>query len=584
MNAPARTEHLVEPKLELIPCASIAPSETHIQALRRKRYDLESLKDLAASIAKLGVQQPGVVRKLSALRGLASYEIVAGERRWRASRQADVAHFPAIVRELTDAEVLEIQLVENLQRETLHELEEAVGYEELMKVAKITGEQVADRVGKSRSWVYSRLNLLKLDGDARKALEDGRLDVSRALVVASVAQPNQRAEALRLALETGYQSNKPMYSVRELRHKIGVDRLTMPLAGAPFPMDDAKLLPDMGACGPCRFRTANCDPDALDPDVCTNLSCYHLKVKAQGERVRLDVLDAGGKVLRGEEARKISPSVKTVYGHIDLDHVAEGVDDFPEEAPTPPKDIQKEIDDADDPDAALENWPPYRAYLERERLWQPRTYRALLEGMKYTPVVIEDPKTKLVRQLLPFKEAQTLLKKKGLDLPSYYNRKRPTHQAQRSEPAPKAESAQSKAKREAEEQKRQLDQRVNDLTIERILAKIKTKHDGTVGIDELIYLSSATLNDELTVELEAIICRLFGVKKSGWDWAKVLGKLSAKDAGRLITVGLVAGAIANTGFRQQEEIGDAICKRFKIDRKAIEKEVRTELAKKAGGK
>jgi ParB/RepB/Spo0J family partition protein len=159
MNAPTRAAELAEPKLELIPLTAIAPSETHIQRLRRKRYDLETLKDLAASIGKLGVQQPGVVRKLPALRGLAAYELVAGERRWRASRLANTAHFPAIIRELTDAQVLEIQLVENIQRETLHELEEAVGYEELMKVGSLSAEQVAEKVGKSRSWVYSRLNL-----------------------------------------------------------------------------------------------------------------------------------------------------------------------------------------------------------------------------------------------------------------------------------------------------------------------------------------------------------------------------------------------------------------------------------------
>jgi hypothetical protein len=119
MNDRATEAVMLEPKLELIPCAAIAPSETRIQQLRRKRYDMESLKDLAASIGKLGVQQPGVVRKLPAMRGLAAYELVAGERRWRASRLADAHHFPAIIRELTDAEVLEIQLVENIQRETL---------------------------------------------------------------------------------------------------------------------------------------------------------------------------------------------------------------------------------------------------------------------------------------------------------------------------------------------------------------------------------------------------------------------------------------------------------------------------------
>jgi hypothetical protein len=160
MNAPTRTEHLVEPKVELIPVASIAPSETHIQQLRRKRYDIEALARTSPPASPSSAcSSRASCASCPALRGLAAYELVCGERRWRASRQANVAHFPAIVRELGDAEVLEIQLVENLQRESLHPLEEAAGYEELMKVGKITADQVGDRVGLSRSWVYSRLNL-----------------------------------------------------------------------------------------------------------------------------------------------------------------------------------------------------------------------------------------------------------------------------------------------------------------------------------------------------------------------------------------------------------------------------------------
>src|SRR5688572_24511995 len=125
MNAPTAAADLAEPKVELIPLASIAPSETHVQQLRRKRYNMESLADLRMSIAKHGVQQPVVIRPLKAMRGLAKYELVFGERRWRAAGQANLAHIPASLQDLDDAEVLELQLVENLQREDLHPLEEA---------------------------------------------------------------------------------------------------------------------------------------------------------------------------------------------------------------------------------------------------------------------------------------------------------------------------------------------------------------------------------------------------------------------------------------------------------------------------
>jgi ParB/RepB/Spo0J family partition protein len=464
MNAPTKAVEIAEPKVELIPVAAIAPSETHIQQLRRKRYDMEALANLTASIVKLGVQQPGVVRKLKAMRGMASYELVAGERRWRASRQAGVAHFPAIVRELDDATVLEIQLVENLQREDLHPLEEAAGYAELMKVGAVSAEEVGEKVGLSRSWVYSRLNLLKLDGEARAALEDGRLDVSRALVVASVAQPNQRAETLKFALERNY-NDKPIYSVRELRAKILEERLTMPLVGAPFDMTDATLLKEMGDCGSCRFRSGNCDPEALNPDVCTNLSCFHLKIKAQAERVRAKALADGRKVLKGEEARKVSPSVKTCYGHIDLDNRCEW-DSFPEKEPRPREGVEFE----DDPD--------YVAWREREKVWQPRTYRALLEGEKYSTVLLDDPKTKLLRELVPFKEAQQILKKRGIDLPSYANKKRPTGNGSgQSAESREKEEAKNRAAQAREEAAKKIEAEARHRILKQAFPKVKATLD-----------------------------------------------------------------------------------------------------------
>lgn len=553
MNAPVDTVNLVEPKVELIPVAAIAPSETHIQALRRKRYDVETLKDLAASIARLGVQQPGVVRKLPALRGLAAYELVAGERRWRATRLANVAHFPAIVRELGDAEVLEIQLVENLQRESLHELEEGAGYEELMKVAKLKAHEVGDRLGVSRSQVYSRLNLLKLDGEARAALEDGRLDVSRALVVATVAQPNQRTEALRLALLKGY-NDKPVYSVRELRHKIVADKLSMPLKGAPFDMADATLLKDMGECGSCRFRTGNCDPDALDPDVCTNLACFHLKVKAQGERTRAAAEKDGRKVLTGEAARKLSPSVKTVYDHVDLDVVCEA-DGFPEKAP----DLPKEIRDSDD-QQAVDNYPPYRAWRDREALWQPRTYRALLEGEKLTPIVIEDPKTKLTRELLPFRQAQALLKKRGIDLPSYYNRKRPTHQARGS----KEDQAKSNERREQQQARESAKQETELAVRAGVLKALWPKLKATLDKETLLAIADEASGAEEMLEL------LFDHSD--------LRKLKEADLIKVIVYGRIGYAVEN--FFNQREAKDlyALAGKAKVNVEAIRKEVAKERA------
>jgi ParB/RepB/Spo0J family partition protein len=560
MNAPITRDlaaRMAEAAYELIPLANIAVSDTHIQKLRRARYNMESLADLRSSISKLGVQQPVVVRKLQALRGLAAYELVAGERRYRAAGQAGLAHLPAVIRQLTDEEVLEVQLVENLQREDLHPLEEAAGYEELMKVAKLKPEELGDKVGKSRSWVYSRLNLLKLPKNAQDALQDGRLDVSRALLVASVADAEQRDLVLEMALERTH-GNNPSYSVRQLRAKTLKERLTFPLIGAPFPTDDAALVPKAGACGGCQYRTGNCDPEAADPDVCTNVPCYHLKVKTHGDNRRKAVLAAGGKVLRGEDARKISPSIKTCYGHVDLDLVCEH-DNFPEPEP---EDV--DYDNSSDPRMV--------AWHTKEEAWQPRTYRALLAGQKYESVLIDDPKTKQLRELVPFKQAQQLLKKLNIDLPSYANKQRQSFQ--RRDASSPAAAKKDPAKEAAEQAKRDLEERIEKVTLIRILEQAKAKHPGVLSVDDLSWLANHALDD-----VPEEFWKAFGLKDPGWQTESTIKKVPGKDLARFISVALLAHGLTGN-YRDTEATAAASLGRLKIDRKKIEADVRKELTPK----
>jgi ParB/RepB/Spo0J family partition protein len=256
MNAPTRAIELLEPKVELLPLTAIAPSETHIQALRRQRFTKDELKDLADSITKTrGVLQPIVVRPLAALRGLAKYEIVAGERRWLASKLAGLAHIQASVREISDQEVLEVQLIENLQRKGLHELEEAEGYDELMKLKKITAEQLVDMVGKSRSYVYARLKLLALCPEARKAFYAGELDASRALLIARIGHHDTQRQALKDGDAGRIRPRRPM-SYREAHEHI-VRNYMLQLSSAPFDIKDANLVPKAGDCIKCPKRTGN---------------------------------------------------------------------------------------------------------------------------------------------------------------------------------------------------------------------------------------------------------------------------------------------------------------------------------------
>ena len=145
----------------------------------RKEFNREALEGLAESIKANGVIQPLVVRPA----GDDEYELIAGERRWRATQIAGLETVPAVVREASDAEVLEMALVENLQREDLNPIEEAQGYELLIDAFQLTQEEAATRVGKSRAAVANALRLLKLDEDVQTHVRQGRLATGHAKVI-----------------------------------------------------------------------------------------------------------------------------------------------------------------------------------------------------------------------------------------------------------------------------------------------------------------------------------------------------------------------------------------------------------------
>ena len=137
----------------------------------RKRFDQDALADLAESIRVHGIIQPLTVRRLSS----GYYQIIAGERRWRAAKEAGLAEVPAVIIEADDRKVMELGLIENLQREDLNPIEEAEGYQVLMSQYSMTQEETAQRVGKSRSAVANALRLLNLCPPVRAMVEDGRL-------------------------------------------------------------------------------------------------------------------------------------------------------------------------------------------------------------------------------------------------------------------------------------------------------------------------------------------------------------------------------------------------------------------------
>ena len=158
----------------------------------RKRFDDEALEELADSIREHGILQPLTVRRLSS----GYYQIVAGERRWRAARLAGLTEVPAIVIEADDRKVTELALIENLQREDLDPIEEAEGYKKLMDAYNMTQEDVASRVGKSRSAVANALRLLGLCPEVRAMLEAGELSGghARALLPLGAAMQKKAAQ------------------------------------------------------------------------------------------------------------------------------------------------------------------------------------------------------------------------------------------------------------------------------------------------------------------------------------------------------------------------------------------------------
>lgn len=163
----------------------------------RKEFEESALRDLADSIEKHGVLQPILVRPLPT----GGYQIVAGERRWRASRLAGLETVPVVVRDMPDAEAMEIALIENLQREDLNPMEEAEGYRVLMERFSMTQDEVAVRLGKSRPFIANAVRLLALPDAIQAQVRAGLLSAGHARTLLSFADPAEQEKAARLALE-----------------------------------------------------------------------------------------------------------------------------------------------------------------------------------------------------------------------------------------------------------------------------------------------------------------------------------------------------------------------------------------------
>lgn len=191
----------------------------------RKTFEDNALAELTESIRQHGVLQPLVVRP----NPLGGYRIIAGERRWRASRLAGLTEVPAIIKDVTDAEAMEIALIENLQREDLDPIEEAFGYKQLIESCGYTQEQAADRLGKSRTGVTNSLRLLNLEPAVQHLVHDGALSTGHAKVLLAL-DGKEQAEAAEAVAKAGMSVRQTEQYVKKLKKPAAPKPVKLPPA------------------------------------------------------------------------------------------------------------------------------------------------------------------------------------------------------------------------------------------------------------------------------------------------------------------------------------------------------------------
>jgi ParB/RepB/Spo0J family partition protein len=300
-------------------------SNTGSQAERRRHFDKGAIEELADSIKTLGLVNPITARQVNG-----HFEIVAGERRFLAAKKAGLTAVTVSIRTLTDEQVIEVQLVENLQREGLHELAEAEGYEALQKLGH-SAEETAVKVGKSKAYVYARMKLLALCQDSRKAFYDGKISASVALLLARIPVESTQKAALKEVTEDRFGNGALSY--REASDLIQ-RQFMLGLAEAPFPTDQDQLVRGALPCGRCPKNT-NSQPELFGDvkkggpaGVCTDPSCFNAKKEAQAKQQIAAARASGQEVLEGKAAKEVFPhgtyQAHGGYVRLDSDQYANG--------------------------------------------------------------------------------------------------------------------------------------------------------------------------------------------------------------------------------------------------------------------
>lgn len=277
--------------MKMINLKDLVPSITN----PRRTFDKKKLDELTESILEKGVVQPILVRPHNG-----NYEIVSGERRYRASKAANLKDIPAMIKELDNKSAMEIQVIENLHRDDVHPLEEAEGYEMLLGTNGMTGiDDLAIKIGKSKSYIYGRMKLCSLIPEARKRFIEGDMSPSVALLIARIPASLQK-EAMEEVLGNDWDDAMSYKRAKEHLEEGFMVRLDQ----APFDGKDATLCPKAGACTVCPKRTGSAPdlfPDIKRSDICTDTDCFKLKKSTHFARKMQAAEKSGQTVLKTKD-------------------------------------------------------------------------------------------------------------------------------------------------------------------------------------------------------------------------------------------------------------------------------------------
>ena len=286
----------------------------------RSNFEKQPLKDLMESIKERGVIQPILVRPQD---NSDKHELVCGERRYRASIMAGLTVIPTVIRNLDDKEAYEVQIIENLQREDIHPLDEAGGYESLMKKFGVSGaEQISRKVGKSIAYVYNRMKLLSLNDFCREKFKKGELTASTAFLVARIPQDMQE-KACKMITEGRY--GEGAMTFKNAKCYIENDFM-LSLIDAPFDVKDKNLSENCGACVDCPKKTGNDKllfNDITEKNACTDPSCFKSKKHTSWANENREAKKKGYTILKADSGRNIfyNGKIQSYCAYVDIKDV-----------------------------------------------------------------------------------------------------------------------------------------------------------------------------------------------------------------------------------------------------------------------